>query len=417
MNRASHQHSQHIAVVGAGFAGLASAALLARAGHAVTVFEKFATPQSIGAGILIQPSGLAAMRALGIADDIIARGGAVRHLFGVNHRQRPVLNLSYDAWRPGAFGLGLHRGVLFEALWRLCAQNGVKLVTGQEITELSAVRSAFNLVVIADGANSRLRAQTGLPYRDRLYPWGAVWAVLDDLRPAAIDLSHRDPRATLLQWVRGASEMLGIMPTGELPGASAQQARVVSLFWSLHEAAYPAWRSAGLGAFKQQVLALNPSCAPFLEQITHMEQLTWARYRDVSMPRYHTPADAPASQLTSLCVVIGDAAHATSPQLGQGTNLALLDAVTLADCITQAPNLPAALDAYTQTRKAHLRFYGQASRWMTPAFQSHQRILPWLRDAFMAQSMQWPVVGAFCRQTLVGVRTSWVRPGGVLQLS
>ena len=414
MNRASHQHSQHIAVVGAGFAGLASAALLARAGHAVTVFEKFATPQSIGAGILIQPSGLAAMRVLGIADDIIARGGAVRHLFGVNHRQRPVLNLSYDAWQPGAFGLGLHRGVLFEALWRLCVKNGVKLVIGEEITELPALRSAFDLVVIADGANSRLRAQTGLPFRDRLYPWGAVWAVLDDLRRHELDAAQRDPRATLLQWVRGASEMLGIMPTGEAAGRSG---KVVSLFWSLHEADYPAWRSAGLGAFKQQVLALNPSCAPFLEQIAHMEQLTWARYRDVSMPRYHTVATQSADQPSAPCVVIGDAAHATSPQLGQGTNLALLDAVTLADCIAQAPNLPAALDAYTQTRKAHLHFYGQASRWMTPAFQSHQTILPWLRDAFMAQSMQWPVVGAFCRQTLVGVRTSWVRPGGVLRLS
>ena len=57
-----------------------------------------------------------------------------------------------------------------------------------------------------------------------------------------------------------------------------------------------------------------------LAQITDIGQLTWARYHDVVMPRYHTQRS----------VVIGDAAHATSPQLGQGTNMALLDALALA---------------------------------------------------------------------------------------
>jgi salicylate hydroxylase len=42
-------NKQKIAIIGAGFAGLASATLLARAGHQVTVFEKFATPQAVGA--------------------------------------------------------------------------------------------------------------------------------------------------------------------------------------------------------------------------------------------------------------------------------------------------------------------------------------------------------------------------------
>ncbi|MFM7505060.1 MAG: FAD-dependent oxidoreductase, partial [Rubrivivax sp.] len=51
-----------IAVAGAGFAGLASAALLARDGHRVTVYERFEQPRAVGAGILIQPSGLAALR-------------------------------------------------------------------------------------------------------------------------------------------------------------------------------------------------------------------------------------------------------------------------------------------------------------------------------------------------------------------
>ena len=45
--------------------------MLARCGHQVTVFEKFGKPESLGAGILIQPSGLAAMRVLGIQDEVL----------------------------------------------------------------------------------------------------------------------------------------------------------------------------------------------------------------------------------------------------------------------------------------------------------------------------------------------------------
>jgi 2-polyprenyl-6-methoxyphenol hydroxylase-like FAD-dependent oxidoreductase len=388
-----------VSIVGAGFAGLATAALLARAGHAVTVFEKFSQPRSVGAGILIQPSGLAAMRALGIADEVLAQGAPVRRLYGVTPTQHTVIDVHYDDWQSGAFGLGLHRGVLFDALWRLCERSGVKLVTGHEATDLAALQANFDLVVVSDGARSALRAQTGLAFRDRQYPWGAVWAVLDD--PGG------RYGATLWQWYRSAREMLGIMPTGQAPGHASP---VVSLFWSLHEYAHAAWLAAGLEAFKRQVLTLNPGCADLLAQIRSLDQLTWARYRDVSMPAYHA----------GHCVVIGDAAHATSPQLGQGTNLALLDAVALARCLVHvhsAADVPAALAAYTQSRRPHLRFYGQASRWMTPAFQSRQTVLPWLRDAFMEHALRWPVSRPFSHQTLVGVRSSWWRPAGLLDLA
>lgn len=392
----------NIAIVGAGFAGLASATLLARDGHRVTVFEKFARPQALGAGILIQPSGLAAMRRLGIHDTVVAQGAHVNHLYGVHPGQRPVVDVRYDHWQPGAFGLGLHRGVLFDALWQAAQQAGVQVQTGHEVTELAALDAAHDLTVVADGARSQLRAQTGLAVRDRAYPWGAVWAVLDD--PA------RRYGSTLWQWYRGARQMLGIMPTGLTPASARAPGRpVVSLFWSLRADTWQAWRAAGLEAFKREVRALNTGCEDLLAQLRSPEQLTWARYHDVVMPRFHTPR----------CVVIGDAAHATSPQLGQGTNLALLDAVALADCLSAhcparpaspadaAQSVAAALARYTAHRRHHLHFYGQASRWLTPLFQSNLRALPWLRDRLMARSLRWPLLGTLNLQTLVGVRQRW----------
>ncbi|MBX3653774.1 MAG: FAD-dependent monooxygenase [Ramlibacter sp.] len=394
----------NIAIVGAGFAGLASALLLARAGHRVSVFEKFKSPQSLGAGILIQPSGLAALQRLGIHDHMVEQGARVLHLHGIHPGQRPVVDVRYAHWRPDAYGLGLHRGVLFDALWQAAQQEGVQITTGVEVTQLAALQARHDLTVVADGAGSVLRAQTGLPVRDRLYPWGAAWAVLDD--------PGRRYGHTLWQWYRGAHQMLGIMPTGLTPARSGTAGRpVVSLFWSLRADSWTAWRDAGLEAFKQQVRALNPDCEDLLAQLVSLEQLTWARYHDVVMPGYHTPD----------CVVIGDAAHATSPQLGQGTNLALLDAVALADCLgpaggPTAPPLPLALARYTACRRRHLHYYGQASRWLTPLFQSDLRLLPWLRDRLMARSLRWPVVGPLNLQTLVGVRQSWWPGAPVLEL-
>jgi 2-polyprenyl-6-methoxyphenol hydroxylase-like FAD-dependent oxidoreductase len=383
---------QRIAIAGAGFAGLASATLLARAGHQVTVFEKFATPQAVGAGILVQPTGLAAMRTLGIADEVLAHGAKVDWLYGVNPTGRRVIDIRYARWQAGSYGLGLHRGVLFNALWKAAVQAGVTITTGHEMTQLQELQ-AFDLRIVADGARSQLRSQTGLACKDHLYPWGAVWAVLPD--------PERKYGSTLWQWYRQANQMLGIMPTGLAP---ENDTPVVSMFWSVRADRYADLQSAGLEAWKDTVLALNPACAPLLEHITSMEQLTWARYHDIVMPRYHTDNT----------VVIGDAAHATSPQLGQGTNLALLDAIALAHSLSQANDVPTALAAYTRARKNHLHFYSQASRILTPLFQSDLKALPWLRDIFMAHSAGWPVLQSVNLQTLVGVRKGWL--GGELPL-
>lgn len=383
-----------IAVAGAGFAGLASAALLARDGHRVTVYEKFAQPGAVGAGILVQPSGLAALRILGIEEPVLRHGARIEHLLGVTPRGRRVVDIHYRQWQAESFGLGLHRGVLFDALWQLARAEGAQVVTGHECTDLAALQARHTLVVIADGCRSRLRTQTGLACSDRVYPWGAVWAVLDD--------PEGRYGQTLWQWYRLAGQMLGIMPTGRAPGAGTP---VVSLFWSLHAGRYAAWREAGLEAFKQQVLALNPACGDLLERITSMEQLTWARYHDIVMPAYHGER----------CVVIGDAAHATSPQLGQGTNLALLDAVALREALRGGTDLARALERYTEQRRMHSHFYGQASRWLTPLFQSDLKLLPWLRDLFMSLGSRLPVAGRLTCQTLVGVQCGW-RPSRTLAL-
>lgn len=97
---------------------------------------------------------------------------------------------------------------------------------------------------------------------------------------------------------------------------------------------------------------MAPPSEPVLDHISSFEQLTFASYADVKMPHWHFQR----------AVCLGDCAHATSPQLGQGANLALIDALVLARCLASNQDVTQALSAYSRERRDHLRYYQAASR-------------------------------------------------------
>lgn len=72
----------HVAIVGYGTAGQAAALLLARDGHRVEVFERAPAPGPVGAGLLLQPSGLQALWEIGLLDAAFAHGAIVERLHG-----------------------------------------------------------------------------------------------------------------------------------------------------------------------------------------------------------------------------------------------------------------------------------------------------------------------------------------------
>ena len=82
------QRPLDIAIVGAGVTGLACAALLARDGHRVVVHERFEASRPIGSGLMLQPTGQAALARLGLLDDVEALGARVDRLHGVTTTAR-----------------------------------------------------------------------------------------------------------------------------------------------------------------------------------------------------------------------------------------------------------------------------------------------------------------------------------------
>jgi 2-polyprenyl-6-methoxyphenol hydroxylase-like FAD-dependent oxidoreductase len=105
--------------------------------------------------------------------------------------------------------------------------------------------------------------------------------------------------------------------------------------------------------------------------------------------------------------MIGDAAHGTSPQLGQGANLGLMDAWALARSIEESDNLLTSLIAYERRRAAPLYYYQLVSHLLTPFFQSYSAPLGWLRDAAFGPAGRVPGLRTMMTSTLAGTRRGW----------
>jgi 2-polyprenyl-6-methoxyphenol hydroxylase-like FAD-dependent oxidoreductase len=368
-----------VGIVGLGTAGTSAAVWLARAGHEVAIFERAPRPGAVGAGIMLQPTGMAVLERLGLADQVVSRGAHVTRLRCVRGDGRRVIELDYEELGAGLYGAGMHRGVLFEVLANAAAEAGALLQTGCEITRLDRrhgrrvlvdaqgqAHGPFDLVIVGDGARSALAAQALPHLTRRRYAWGALFWVGED--------PGRRFRGELFQIVDGARHMLGLLPTGLGPHGDVP---LVSIYWSVRLDLWPAERARGLDAWKAQVRRLAPQADEALDRIRGIDELITATYHDVVA----WPWD------DGDVVVLGDAAHAMSPQLGQGANLALWDAMVLADALAVGDELPRALDRYSRARRGHVEWFQLVTRWLTPLFQSDARALGWLRDLMM------PLVG------------------------
>ncbi|WP_336978284.1 NAD(P)/FAD-dependent oxidoreductase [Altererythrobacter fulvus] len=362
-----------IGIAGCGVAGLASAVLLHRQGHRVTLYERFDQPRPLGSGLMIQPTGLAVLDRLGLAGRILRDGAPVTRLLGRNADGRVVLDARYgDLSRRGAFGIGIHRASLFAALYEAVQAEGIAIRTGREVTG-SAMGDGGRRIAFADGGSSpdhdlvvdTLGLHTTLaPPTGRWLDYGALWTTLD--WPAG---STFDP--TLLeQRYRAARQMVGVLPTG--------QGRL-ALFWSLRADALEGWKAAGLSAWKDEVLRLWPECAVLLDRIEDPGQLTFARYAHRTLPR---PVD-------ERLIHIGDAWHSASPQLGQGANMALLDAWALAMALGEERAggegaLQARLERAIAFRRGHVKLYQWLTALFTPLYQSDAALPALLRDWLLA---------------------------------
>ncbi len=362
-----------IAIIGCGIAGLAVANFLARDDNSVTIFEQFEKQRPVGSGLVIQPVGLRILEKLSAASDALEKGAPGYTMLGIEtEHKRKILDVSYGPKGGANFGLGIHRASLFDALLKACARYEIHIVPSHHLTEShikdqyryltfsnGKTKGPYDLVIDTSGANSIIS-----PLKARILPYGALWGTVDWAANTPLKYNRLEQR------YRQARNMVGILPIGCLPDDNTRKA---TLFWSLSAQDHDKWVNTPLEAWKDQVLGMWPEIQPFLDQIEKHDDMTMARYS-------HGTLYKPYSERL---VHIGDAAHRASPQLGQGANMALLDAYALAQCIKHYP-LDQALKTYVKSRKLHTLLYQSMSWAFTPMYQSNSRVLPLLRDRVFA---------------------------------
>lgn len=392
-------YPRKIAVVGAGVAGLACASFLKAAGHDVIIFDRAAEPRPEGAGLIIQPTGLACLAELGLDDEIINQGARLTKITGYSHRGETVLDIGHGDVNERLFSVGLHRGILFSALYNRAVNQGVSFRSGFDACRVGQTNSGiilhdskdrsserFSFIVDASGIGSKIRKSVGVKFRSSEYDYGALWGV-------ANDNDGRFDHSRLEQRYRHASEMNGILPLGVNP-QKPEDKLPVAFFSSIKQSDYNALRQGGFESWKKRCVDLWPKSGSIVKQFRNPDDLFFSRYSDTTLSRRHE----------GNVVFIGDSAHGTSPQLGQGANLALADALVFSRSLQDSEDFSEAVRSYESQRKNHQRFYQFASRILTPFFQSDSLALPFLRDKFMAASSNIPYIRRQMVLSFTGVK-------------
>ncbi|MBD9556675.1 NAD(P)/FAD-dependent oxidoreductase [Ensifer sp. ENS03] len=399
----------HIGIAGAGPAGLAAALMLSRRGHRVEIRERFDAASPVGSGLMLQPTGLTVLNTLGLLQPMLVLGSRIDRLYGADAKSgRTVLDVRYDALAGGRFGLAVQRAALFNTLHDAVAAAGLPVKTGVTLTKVRMAggkavlldaqgheAGAYDLVIDASGARSTLAAGSTAAPKVRELAYGAFWATLDS------DGLNHDAHALVQRYDR-AKVMIGILPAGR---ARMGERDRVAFFWSLKVSDADVIRQAGLDRWKARILDYWPDCAPLLDQISDWEQLTLARYA-------HRTMRPPVSGRIAF---VGDSAHSTSPQLGQGANMALLDVAALSHALETAGDLDAALAAYAAARRNHVALFQLLSLLFTPFYQSDSTALAWLRDRLVATVARTPPMQGLLASIVSGTLIDPFKPAGLAE--
>jgi 2-polyprenyl-6-methoxyphenol hydroxylase-like FAD-dependent oxidoreductase len=313
-------------IVGAGIGGLTTAAALAQRGWSVRVHERAPDLRAFGAGIYIWSNGLAVLRAIGAYDQAIV-GCHEGPIFETrDYCNNTMERIPINAPRTARL-ITILREALIRALSDACRRAGVQIVTNSEAVRATPDGRLFlgddqaveaDLVVASDGVNSRIRDSLGLlAYRQPL-KYGAVRMLI---RRGDNDLPEID-RERYIEYFSGTRRIL------YTPASKTDL--YVALVCETDDVAartVPADQELWTRSF--------PHLGPLIGRFADAGR--WDEFEILKLSKWSRGKVA----------ILGDAAHAMPPYLGQGGGCALMNGLGLAVAATEgASDIPAALELW-----------------------------------------------------------------------
>jgi 2-polyprenyl-6-methoxyphenol hydroxylase-like FAD-dependent oxidoreductase len=323
---------RHAEIAGAGFAGLTLGALLAERGWSVRIHERADQVREIGAGIFIHNNGLYVLESLGLMSRLATRGVELECSRMVDQRGLPLQERTHQGTSPL---WSFPRQALVEELHRAAVERGVVIQSGEPVAGLDPSgilaledgrRYTADLVIGADGHRSRARESLGLTAAQRYLTTRSTRYLLAGraFAEAPATTEHWSGRRRIALAACGPSNTYVYMACPKGDGRGGRQPLDVASWTS----SFPRLADVfGTLAVQQSVQTLY----------SYVRCRAWSRGR---------------------AVLIGDAAHAMAPTLGQAANLAMSNAWCLA----------VALD-WTLDILSALQMWEQRVRWVTEATQ------------------------------------------------
>ncbi|WP_405691806.1 bifunctional salicylyl-CoA 5-hydroxylase/oxidoreductase [Streptomyces sp. NBC_01185] len=310
-----------IAVIGGGPGGLYAAALLKRLrpGREITVWERNAPDDTFGFGVVLSDETLGGIEH---ADPVVYR--ALSDAF-VRWDRIDVVHRGVTRTSGGHGFAALGRRTLLRILHERCASLGVRLRFGTEAPPAAELATGHDLVIAADGVHSATREAQAHHFRPTVtghrnrYIWLAADFAFDAFRFEIAETEY------------------GVMQLHAYPFSAGASTVIVEMREEV-------WRAAGLDTCDTAQSAER--CAKIFAEALGGRPLrsnrsSWLTFATVSNAHWSHGGT----------VLIGDAAHTAHFSIGSGTKLAVEDALALAACVEEEPDLPTALAAYEAERR------------------------------------------------------------------
>jgi 2-polyprenyl-6-methoxyphenol hydroxylase-like FAD-dependent oxidoreductase len=332
-----------VIVVGGGIGGLSTAIALRHAGHEVVILERAPGLDPVGAGITLFANAIDALARIGVAGAVREAGASAQRSAILTSDGRELTTLPADLLE-GA--VAVHRGELQAALLEAAGEVrlGAELASvRQTVDDVTATltdgsEEHGDLLIGADGLRSRVRASVA-PAEPR-YSGYMAWRGISPVKV--------EPGQLTESW--GTGERFGLVdigsqtywfatanaPEGQMDDPAERRDELLRRFGAWHPPI-------------QTVLDATPDRAILRNDIHYLEPL----------PRWHD----------GRVVLLGDAAHASTPGIGQGAAQAIEDAVVLANQLADHDQTEAALTCYEQVRRPRAELVLKLSRRADTAAQ------------------------------------------------